>query len=95
MKILLMEHGATLEDLYLMETGYIHEQVPKDLQPLMSHRYNAVHRMLMDDFDNEINHAATHACTQYPRKEIASSSEEGSKINYRRYVYYDGMCKYK
>jgi len=85
MKALLKQHGASEEDLSLMESGYIHKKVPQDLQPIMSHRQIAFHRMLLDDISSDISPAATHACTQIPQKDIASSTEEGSTLNFRRY----------
>lgn len=85
MKLLLKEHDATEDDLALMESGYIHERVPKDQQPVMKHRQIAFHRMLLDDSKNEITPAGTNACTQIVKNEIASSAEEGSALNYKRY----------
>jgi len=85
MKLLLKEHGATNDDLALMESGYIHERVPHDQQPLMQHRQVAMHRMLLDETKNEISPARTNGCVQIVKSEIASSSEDGATLNYRRH----------
>ena len=50
----------------------------------MSHRQIAFHRMLLDSVTKDISPADTHACSQIPRKDIASSSEERSSLNFRR-----------
>ena len=85
MKRMLKYFGASDEDLSLLESGYVHERVARDPHPVMSHRQNAIHRMLIDTANNHISSADTHACVQIPRKEVASSCEEGSKIDFRRH----------
>ena len=38
MKKLLIQHGASEEDLDILESGYIHKRLPVDQQPVMYHR---------------------------------------------------------
>ena len=38
MKKLLIQHGATEEDMFALESGYIHKHLPIDQQPVMHHR---------------------------------------------------------
>ena len=38
MKKLLIQHGASREDIAVLESGYIHKHLPPDQQPAMSHR---------------------------------------------------------
>ena len=38
MKKLLIQHGASEEDLAVLESGYIHKKLPVDQQPTMYHR---------------------------------------------------------
>ena len=38
MKKLLIQHGASEEDLAVLESGYIHKRLPVDQQPVMYHR---------------------------------------------------------
>ena len=83
MRRYLTQFGATKEDLWLLESGYIHKKLPKDQVPEMAHRQNACHRMMLNTTDGEIFLADTHAITQIPKKEIASF-REGTKINYQR-----------
>ena len=83
MRKYLTKFGATKEDLWLLESGYIHKKLPKDQVPEMAHRQNACHRMMLNTTDREIFLADTHAITQIPKKEIASF-REGTKINYQR-----------
>ena len=83
MKKYLKQFGATNEDLWLLESGYIHKKLPRDQVPAMAHRQNACHRMMLNITDGEIFLADTHAITQIPKKEIASF-REGTKINYQR-----------
>ena len=93
MKFLMKIFGATEEDLALLESGYVHQTLPRDLQPVMKHRQLAIHRMLIDQTNKDINikPAYTHACTQIPRREIASTPVEGSnKLNFKRYLYLGG-----
>ena len=85
MKKYLIQFGATKEDLWMLESGYIHKKLPKDQVPAMAHRQNACHRMMLNTSDGEIFLADTHAVTQIPKKEIASF-REGTKINYQRWV---------
>jgi len=85
MKSLMMSFGATMEDLTMMEKGYVHENLPRDQQPVMKHRQTAGHRMLLNPSSNEIGQSYTHVCTKFPRQEIASTTSEGSKLNYKRY----------
>ena len=100
MKSLLIQHGASREDMAVLESGYIHQHLPIDQQPVMHHRLvsvthhswvmvhlisqNSCHRVLLNMTDNTIFTADTHAITQYPSKEIASEKEDGAKIAYRR-----------
>ena len=53
---------------------------------MMKHRQTAGHRLLLNPFSNEIGQSYTHVCTKFPRKEIASTTSEGSKLNYKRWV---------
>jgi len=85
MRSLMKNFGATDDDLALMESSYFHERLPPDLQPVMKHRKNAFHRVLIDQTSNEVSTADTHACSQLRQPEIASTSEEGSRINFKRY----------
>ena len=78
MKKYLIQFGATKEDLWLLESGYIHKKLPKDQQPAMAHRQVACHRMMLNSSDGEIFLADTHMVSQIPNKEIASS-------DYKRY----------
>ena len=48
MKALMKNFGAKLEDMDLIESAHIHERLPQDLQPVMKHRRNAFHRVLID-----------------------------------------------
>ena len=48
MKSLMKNFGAKLEDMDLIESAHIHERLPQDLQPVMKHRRNAFHRVLID-----------------------------------------------
>ena len=48
MRSLMKNFGATDDDLALMESSYFHERLPPDLQPVMKHRKNAFHRVLID-----------------------------------------------
>ena len=84
MRSLLQEYGAAEHDLEMLESGQVHETLPRDPHPVMSHRQYGVHRMLMDSFD-KIDPANTHACLQILTNEVASSTKEGSKINFKRY----------
>jgi len=85
MKSLMKNFGAKLEDMDLIESAHIHERLPQDLQPVMKHRRNAFHRVLIDQVNNELSTADTHACSQFRKREIASYKEEGSRIDYRRH----------
>ena len=38
MKNLLIQHGASTEDMAVLESGYIHQHLPIDQQPVMHHR---------------------------------------------------------
>ena len=38
MKKLLIQHGASDEDMAILESGYIHKHLPIDQQPAMYHR---------------------------------------------------------
>ena len=38
MKNLLIQHGASEEDMSVLESGYIHKHLPADQQPAMYHR---------------------------------------------------------
>ena len=38
MKKLLIQHGASREDIAILESGYIHKHLPIDQQPAMYHR---------------------------------------------------------
>ena len=38
MKKLLVQQGATEEDMAVLESGYIHKHLPLDQQPVMHHR---------------------------------------------------------
>ena len=38
MKKLLIQHGASEDDLAVLESGYIHKRLPVDQQPVMYHR---------------------------------------------------------
>ena len=38
MKKLLVQQGATEEDMAILESGYIHKHLPIDQQPVMYHR---------------------------------------------------------
>ena len=38
MKKLLIQHGASEDDLAVLESGYIHKYLPIDQQPVMYHR---------------------------------------------------------
>ena len=80
MRSLMKSFGATEEDLARLESGNIHKDVPLDQQPVMKHRRTAIHRMLMDQANNKIESADTHACSVFLMKEIASNMEEGSKM---------------
>ena len=42
MKKLLMQHGASEEDLAVLESGYIHKTLPVDQLPAMQHRQAGV-----------------------------------------------------
>ena len=45
MKNLLLQHGASREDIAVLESGYIHKHLPIDQQPAMHHRLvNVKHR---------------------------------------------------
>ena len=83
MKKYLKQFGATKEDLWLLESGYIHKKLPQDQQPAMMHRQVACHRMMLNSSDGEIFLADTHMVSQIPKKEIASFGKE-TKINYKR-----------
>merc|ERR1719422_2641186 len=48
MRSLMKNFGATDDDLALMESSYFHERLPPVLQPVMKHRKNAFHRVLID-----------------------------------------------
>ena len=84
MRSLMKNFGAREEDLVLLESGEVHHRVARDLQPAMRHRQIAWHRMLLDRTNNDISEAKTHGCSHIPMGNIASSSEEGSKINFKR-----------
>ena len=84
MKKYLIQFGATKEDLWLLESGYIHKKRPRDQQPAMKHRQIACHRMMHNTTDSEIFLADTHTIFQIPRAEIASF-REGTKIIFKRY----------
>lgn len=85
MRSLLKSFGAKEEDLRAMELGYIHEQLPVDLQPVMFHRKIAAHRMLLDMANNEISPAHANTCSQIPIKEIASTAGRTEKLDYQRH----------
>ena len=42
MKSLLIQHGASREDMAVLESGYIHQHLPIDQQPVMHHRLVSV-----------------------------------------------------
>ena len=42
MKKLLIQHGASREDIAVLESGYIHKHLPIDQQPAMYHRLVSV-----------------------------------------------------
>ena len=42
MKKLLVQQGATEEDMAVLESGYIHQHLPIDQQPVMHHRLVSV-----------------------------------------------------
>ena len=83
MKKYLIQFGATKEDLWLLESGYIHKKLPQDQQPTMKHRQTACHRMMLNTTDGEIFLADTHMVSKIAEKEIASFGKE-TKINYNR-----------
>ena len=56
----------------------------KFIDLVMQHRQVAMHRMLLDETKNEISPARTNGCVQIVKSEIASSSEDGATLNYRR-----------
>lgn len=84
MRSLLKHFGAKEEDLKLMESGAVHQQLPQDQQSVMSHRQIAFHRMLLDTKAQEVSSANTHAYTQIYKEEIASDIQEGVKLFYKR-----------
>ena len=70
MKSLLKSHGASDDDLEMLESGKIHQQCPPDNQLL--HRKLGAHRVLIDAETNKISTANTHAITQFPPDQIVS-----------------------
>ena len=75
MRGLMKSFGALEEDLSLVESGQVHERVPRDLQPVMSHRQIAFHRMLLDQSNNHIRLTETSLEMFYLRVETLLRSE--------------------
>lgn len=93
MKQLLLFFGASIEDLNNLESGKIHLGVASDPEPKMVHRQIAFHRILFEQEKETKSNEETYltilpamaqAVTQIPEKEIASTAEEGSKLNHTR-----------
>ena len=84
MRLLLKSFGAAEDDLRAMELGYIHAELPLDLQPVMFHRHIAAHRMLLDTVNKDISPAYANTCSQIPLKEIASTAGRTDKLDYQR-----------
>ena len=83
MRRLLQHHGATEADLVALESGAVHTALPPDPAPVMTHRQIAFHRLLLGPGDRIIP-ARTHAVTQIPQDQIASTRQEGSRLNFKR-----------
>lgn len=94
MKQLLLFFGANIEDLNNLEAGKIHAELPPDPEPKMDHRRIAVHRILFEpkqrtnSNSNEESFnfvpALTQMVTKIPEEEIASTAEDGTKLDYKR-----------
>lgn len=94
MKQLLLFFGANIEDLNNLEAGEIHAELPPDPEPKMDHRRIAVHRILFEpkqrtnSNSNEESFnfvpALTQMVTNIPEEEIASTTEDGTKLDYKR-----------
>ena len=81
---LLIWRGASLEDLAAIESGGIHANVSRDLEPAMHFRQAAIHRVILDAGNRESAPmpANCQAVTQLATEEIAEF--EGATVNFKR-----------
>jgi hypothetical protein len=79
-RALLLYFGATSNDLDMLTSGCIHEQVEKDREPNMFFRQVAFHRTILQD--DSVSLANCEAVTQICKEEICN--DEGAKVYFER-----------
>ena len=80
MRSLLLQFGATMEDMNELESGEIHRELPQDQQARKFFRKIYCHKMIMNTTNSEVFNANAHCLTQIPKEEIATSSDTGSRF---------------
>jgi hypothetical protein len=79
-RALLLHFGATSNDLDMLTSGSIHEQVEKDREPNMFFRQVAFHRTILQD--DSVSLANCEAVTQICKEEICN--DEGANVYFER-----------
>ena len=89
MKALLLQFGATTEDLNELESGSIHKDLPQDQQTRKYFRKIFCNKMILNTTNKDVFTANSNCITQIPRKEIATSDDIGTRY------YLDASHRYR